>query len=74
MGDIGRMVVTQGETVGKKRSPSVCFLPFTVMLFNVTDMIERNVEDVAVNVDEGNRQLEKGVKFKVCGKCASLNI
>ena len=39
---------------------------------NVTDMIEKNVEDVAVNVDEGNRQLEKGVTFKVCGKCASL--
>ena len=36
---------------------------------NVTDMIEKNVEDVAVNVDEGNRQLEKGVTYKVCGKC-----
>ena len=29
-------------------------------------MIEKNVEDVVINVDEGNRQLEKGVKFKVC--------
>ena len=30
------------------------------------DMIEQNVEQVTINVEEGNRQLERGVTYKVC--------
>ena len=36
------------------------------------DMIEKNVEDVGINVDEGNRNLEKGVTYKVCSLVLSL--
>ena len=35
------------------------------MHFSVVDTIEQNVEQVTINVDEGNRQLEKGVMYKV---------
>ncbi len=35
------------------------------MHFCVVDTIEQNVEQVTINVDEGNRQLEKGVMYKV---------
>lgn len=47
MMDIGKLVVTQGETV---------------------DTIEQNIEQVTINVDEGNRQLEKGVMYKKCSR------
>lgn len=35
------------------------------MHFSMVDTIEQNVEQVTINVDEGNRQLEKGVMYKV---------
>ena len=31
----------------------------------MVDTIEQNVEQVTINVDHGNRQLEKGVMYKV---------
>lgn len=34
----------------------------------VVDTIEQNVEHVTINVDEGNRQLEKGVMYKKCSR------
>ena len=65
--DIGKLVVTQGETISKKKLQCVYLITSVVKLyFCVIDTIEQNVEQVTINVDEGNRQLEKGVMYKVC--------